>query len=293
MILGVLMGLLCAASWAIGSVSIRNLARKLDPFTLNAPRTLAAGIVMLVMVLATGRTPLYATVTPYKLFFLVASIAISSVIGDALYVTGLARMGVSRTLPIANSYPVLTLVLGLIFLHEKFSLPIGIGLVLVFAGVILVSRRPESPAAAADQPRSGLPFAIAAAVFWAVGMITVAPGIEGLDALMASSIRMFALSFMLWLIVLIRRSFSQLKTLTRREWLILVVGGTIGWGFGNLFFVIAVALLGSTRAAILGSTPPLFALPLSVILLKEKPNVSVVIGTILAVLGIVFVSKVF
>lgn len=293
MFLGVLMGLLCAASWAIGSVSIRNLARKLDPFTLNAPRTLAGGVLMMILVLATGRTSLYVSVTPYKLFFLVTSIAISSVIGDALYVTSIARIGVSRTIPIANAYPVLTLVLGLVFLQEKLSWPVGIGLLLVFAGVLLVSRRSESQEMDTVQPRSGLPFAVLAAIFWAVGMVMVAPGIQGLDALMATFIRTMALSLMLWLIVLVRRSYRQLKTLTRREWVILIVGGTIGWGLGNLFFVMAVSMLGPTRAAILASTPPLFALPLSIIWLKEKPNLAIVSGTILAVLGIAFVSKVF
>jgi transporter family protein len=293
MFLGVVMGLLCAASWAVGSVSIRNLARKLDPFTLNAPRTLAAGVLMMIMVLVMGRIPLYATVTPYKLFFLVASIAISSVVGDALYVTSIARMGVSRTIPIANSYPVLTLVLGLVFLNEKLSWPIAVGLVLVFAGVLLVSRRSEIQPTDTDQTRPGLPFAILAAIFWAVGMVMVAPGIDGLDAIMASSIRIMALSLMLWLIVFVRRSYNQLKKLTRREWAILIVGGTIGWGLGNLFFVLAVSMLGPTRAAILGSTPPLFALPLSIIWLKEKPNLAIMVGTVLAVVGIMFVSKVF
>jgi bacterial/archaeal transporter family protein len=290
MLLGVVMGLLCAVSWAIGSVSIRNLARKLDPFTLNAPRTLAGGMLMMLLVLATGRLPLYATVTPYKLFFLIASITISSVIGDALYVTSIARMGVSRTIPIANSYPVLTLALGLIFLHEKLSWSIGIGLILVLAGVMLVSRRSQDQLIEPVQPRSGLPYAALAAIFWAVGMVMVAPGIQGLDSLMVTSIRMLALSLMLWLIVLIRRSYGQLKTLSRREWVILLVGGMIGWGLGNLFFVMAVSMLGPTRAAILGSTPPLFALPLSIIWLKEKPNLAIVGGTILAVVGIAFVS---
>jgi bacterial/archaeal transporter family protein len=290
MFLGVVMGLLCAASWAVGSVSIRNLARKLDPFTLNAPRTLAGGVLMLFLVLVLGKTALYVTVTPYKLFFLVTSIAISSVIGDALYVTSIARMGVSRTIPIANSYPVLTLVLGLLFLQEKLSWPVVIGLVLVFTGVLLVSRRSQKPDLETEQPRSGLPYAILAAVFWAVGMVMVAPGVQGLDAIMASSIRMLALSLMLWLVVLVRRSYRQLKTLTRREWVILIVGGTVGWGLGNLFFVLAVTMLGSTRAAILGSTPPLFALPLSIFWLKEKPNLAIVGGTILAVAGIIFIS---
>ena len=52
---GVLVGLLCAAAWAVGSITLKNLSRKLDPFTLNASRSLVAGLAMLVATLATGR----------------------------------------------------------------------------------------------------------------------------------------------------------------------------------------------------------------------------------------------
>ena len=121
-------------------------------------------------------------------------------------------------------------------------------------------------------------------------MILVAPGIDGVDSLVASAVRIPALSLVLWAIVLFRRSYHQLRTLTRGEWLTLIIGGAVGWGLGNIFFVLAVAMLGPTRAAILASTPPLFALPLSIFWLKEKLNWYVVGGTILAVLGIVLIG---
>ncbi|MHB9034395.1 MAG: DMT family transporter [Anaerolineae bacterium] len=290
MVLGVVAGLLCALCWAVGSVSIRNLARKLDPFTLNAPRTLAGGILTIMLLLISGRTSQVFAITPEKLFYLVASITVSSVIGDALYVTSIARMGVSRTIPIANAYPALTLILGLVFLKEQLAWPLIVGLVLVMVGVFLVSRKTSAIELEAAQLTSGLPYAVSSAVFWAAGMIMVAPGLVGVDALAASAIRTPALSLILWIIVIIRRSYHQLAQLSRREWIILVLGGAIGWGLGNLFFVQAVSLLGATRAAILASTPPLFALPLSVFWLKEKPTWAIVGGTVLAVIGITFIS---
>ena len=50
---GILVGLLCAASWAVGSIMMRDLARKLDPFTMNAPRATVGGLVMLAITLLT------------------------------------------------------------------------------------------------------------------------------------------------------------------------------------------------------------------------------------------------
>jgi len=290
MLLGILMGLLCALSWAVGSVSIRDLARKLDPFTLNAPRTLSGGALTIALMFVMGRAPLVFAVTPEKLFYLVISVVVSSVIGDSLYVASIARIGVSRTIPIANAYPALTMVLGLLFLDEQISWPVVIGLVLVLAGVFLVSPRPATNGAIEATGTRGLLFAMLTTVFWAVGMILVAPGIEGVDSLVASAIRIPALSLVLWIIVFIRRSWHQYKSLTRREWVTLFVGGAVGWGLGNIFFVLAVSMLGPTRAAILASTPPLFALPLSVFWLKEKLNWFVVSGTVLAVIGIAIIG---
>ena len=56
MVWGIVMGLLCALSWAVGSVSIQYLARKLDPFTLNAP-TLSGGLLTVALMLAMGGHP--------------------------------------------------------------------------------------------------------------------------------------------------------------------------------------------------------------------------------------------
>jgi drug/metabolite transporter (DMT)-like permease len=49
-------------------------------------------------------------------------------------------------------------------------------------------------------------------------------------------------------------------------------------------------MLGSTRTAIVTSTSPLFALPLSVFLLKERVNRAVWLGTACTVVGVILVS---
>lgn len=289
---GVLVGLLCAVTWAFASVTLKDLSKKLDPFTLNASRSLVAGLAMLVATLATGRAAAYRTLTLEKLFFLLASVALGGGLGDIAYVTSLSRVGVSRAFPIASTYPALTLIFGLVFLHEQADAAVIGGMALVMGGILLVSQPSLAPKTEeAGPPRvSGVTFALLASLCWGVSTVLVAPGIEGLDAIMVASIRTSALSLMLWGIVALRRSFPALLTLSRKEWGILIVGGVVGWGLGSLFFLLAVSLLGPTRAAILTATSPLFALPMSVFFLKEKVNVGVLAGTILTVVGIVLVS---
>ena len=88
----------------------------------------------------------------------------------------------------------------------------------------------------------------------------------------------------------LRKSYTELFKLSRQEWLILAASGVMGWGLGSVLFLLTVSLVGPTRGAILTSTAPLFALPLSVIFLKERVNLPILLGTILTVAGIVLVS---
>jgi len=289
---GIPAALACAASWAIGSVSMKKLSQKLDPFTLNAPRSAVAGIAMLLMTLCTDRVVGYSQVTPMRLFLMLASILIGAGIGDSLYVASFARIGVSQAFPISSTYPALTLLFGFLFLQEQVTWPLVAGLVLVLGGVILMGGSTKKLNGHLDPKdrRTGLTFALAAALLWAVSTVLIAPGVEGLDPVMVASIRIPALSLVLWGITIRRGTVKDLWKLSWREWLTIILGGLIGWGVGSVTYVAAVSALGATRSAILTSTSPLFALPLSVLFAQEKINWLTIVGTIVTVGGIILVS---
>ncbi len=288
---GVFVGLICALTWATGSIMMKDLSQKLDPVTLNAPRTLIGGLAMLALTFATGRNAGYGAVTPLQLFFMLGSMGVGGGIGDAFYVSSLARIGVSRAFPIASIYPALTLLLGLLLLSETLTLGVVAGLVFVTIGVVTISRMSASHAVVHDDAsRQGITFALGAAVCWAVSMLMIAPGIQGLDAILVASIRVPALSLVLWAIVMIRGSWRSLLTLDLNEWLILLGGGFIGWGLGSMMFVLTVSMIGPTQAAIITSTSPMFALPLSAIFLRERLNRGVLLGTLMTICGVILVS---
>ena len=290
--IGVLVGLLCATTWASASVMMKELSEKLDPFTLNASRALTGGLSMLLVALVTGKTAGYHALTPERLFFLFASVGIGGGIGDTFYISSLPRIGVSRAFPIASTYPALTLLFGLIFLHERVNLAIIAGLVLVLGGIMLVSGLGVKNGAGRALPlaSSGVAFALVASLCWGAGTTLVAPGIEGLDSLMVASVRTPAYALVLCGIVALRKTYTELFKLSRKEWLLLVSSGFMGWGLGSVLFLLTISLVGPTRGAILTSTAPLFALPLSVIFLKERVNLPILVGTVLTVAGIVIVS---
>jgi len=287
--IGVLVALACALSWAIGSITVKELSKKLDPFTLNAPRMLVAGLFLFALALVTGKTQAYTSVTTEKLAFMLASIAVGGGIGDFFYLSSIARVGVSRAFPVSSTYPAFTLVFGVIFLREQIDIGVVVGLIAVLGGVLLLSRssgkREEDTTSSSSAV--GVAFAVITSVCWAASMILLAPGVEGLDPIMVASIRAPALALLLWGIVACRKTAGELHKLDRKEWMLLGFGGIIGWGLGSVLFVLSVSLIGPTRTAILTSTSTLFALPLSVIFLKERVNALVLVGTALTVAGVI------
>ena len=70
---------------------------------------------------------------------------------------------------------------------------------------------------------------------------------------------------------------------------IILAGGFLGMTMGSLLYTYEVQLIGASVAALLGSTAPLFALPISIFILRENYSVKSIIGALLTVLGVILV----
>jgi drug/metabolite transporter (DMT)-like permease len=290
--LGTLYGLLCAASWAIGSITMRDLSHKLDPFALNAPRSTVGALLLVAIAVSTGRLHGYSTMPTEQWALLLGSMLVGGFLGDTAYVLSIVRIGVSRAFPIAATYPALTLVLAVLLYEQSITFLLILGMLLTIVGVIAISQGRSAPSIGNQQTAktSGIVWALAASVLWAAATTMLQPGLRDLDALAAAAVRLPMLALALWLAVAVRGSWAQFRQLTRAEWFTLILGGAVGWGLGSLLFVVSVAMIGSARAAVITSTSPLFALPMSLAFLREHSDWRVALGTGLAVAGIILVA---
>ena len=55
---------------------------------------------------------------------------------------------------------------------------------------------------------------------------------------------------------------------------------------GSILYVMAVKILGAAVTSVLAATAPLFAVPFSILFLKERVTPLILVGTIVAVVGI-------
>jgi len=76
---------------------------------------------------------------------------------------------------------------------------------------------------------------------------------------------------------------------TKRASKIIIAAGLLGMTMGSLLYTYTVKMIGASVAALLGSTSPLFAVPISIFILKESFSWKSGVGVLMTVLGVVLV----
>jgi drug/metabolite transporter (DMT)-like permease len=147
---GVLLCLLSAVMWSVGSFAAARLTMPEDPFAATTYEMLAGGLVMLPIGLLTvdSFSPSVSSVVAW--LYLVTC---GSVVGYTAYTWLLhhAPLGTVSTYAYVN--PVVAIVLGVLFLDESLTAQILVGAAIVVASVAVVVRR-EPPVA--TQPEEGV-----------------------------------------------------------------------------------------------------------------------------------------
>jgi drug/metabolite transporter (DMT)-like permease len=295
MILGIVFAFAQTISWAGASIALRQLSGDLDAFLVNGLRTLVGMVIIVPLVWIVGRADDYGALNATNSLYLIGSVLMGGVIGDALYIVSLDLIGVSRTLPIANTYPLFTLLFGALLLDEQVGWPILLGALLVLVGVYVVARPAKTGTMLTDArstPRRravGVSLALVTATLWGMAAVTMAIGLDDVDPLVANSVRLPAAVLFSLAGAGVRGGLGDTRRLNRRSIRLLVAAGVLGSAMAASFFLAAVSLAGPSRVTVINATTPLFALPLSYWILHEKPTGQTLLGTILSVTGIVLV----
>jgi len=282
-------------TWSSTTIFLRTLSTRLDPFLVNGLRAAAGMLVIIPLVFITGGLPDYQRLTAPHLLFLTGSVIVGGVVGDALYISSLKTLGVSRAFPITNSYPIFTVIFSALLLGERIEATTLGGMALVLMGVYLVARprgRVQTAPLDTIAPRQllqGVALALATSALWGLASCLVALGLQGINSIVANSVRVPVVVLLSLAIAAQRRQMGAMRLVDRAMVRSLLLAGLLGWGISGSLYVTAVQLAGPSKTAIVSCTAPLSAVPLSVIFLKERPGRYVAIGTILSVLGVVLV----
>ena len=293
--LGLLFAFGYTVTWAATGIGLRRLSQRLDPFLIVGIRGLVGTVIIVPLALLTGWRD-FRLLTNERLIYLVGSVIIGGVFGSACSVYGLRILGVGRAFPISNASPVFSYLFSYLLLGERVRWVVVPGTLLVLAGVYFISRSrvaadqdENSPPLTSREWALGVGLAASAALLWGLNSVILAQGLEGINSIVASSVRIPVVGVMSTLIAGANRQWGSLRGLDRRMTVLLLLVGTFGYALVSTLYVAAVQYIGPGLTTLIGTTSPNFALPLSMIFLHERPTRSTLVGTILTISGILLV----
>jgi len=286
-------GLACAPMWAISSIMLKSQTDKIDALRINAVRGIFASVFLMAIVPIFGKTDQLMNLSFSGVAYLWTSVVVGLVVGDTLYIKGMGIVGVARALPISITYPIFVLPFSVVLADESVSSLTIVGILIVIVGLYVITapkRGAEKPSTATrKQYWWGVSLLLMASLCWAIGTTLLDFGLEELDPIVASALRMPFMTLVLLVMISLKKSGEKTWYHGSRSLTILALAGILGIGVGGLLFMVGLQYAGTARTAILSSTAPLFGVPLSMLILRERITLKIVAGTILCVIGIWFV----
>ena len=132
-------------------------------------------------------------------------------------------------------------------------------------------------------------YAALSAVFAALTAILAKIGIKDVDSNLATAIRTIVILLFAWGIVLYQGTYQQVSTISRFSLTFLILSG-IATGLSWLFYFKALQLGNASQVAPIDKLSLALTILLAAIILKEKVTVSVIVGSVLMIVGAILVG---
>ncbi|MGE3166697.1 MAG: DMT family transporter [Planctomycetota bacterium] len=297
---GEVFGLGAACMWSIGSLlfsRVRVAAAAMNLFKNTVGATLLL-FTLLGIAFATGESPFHPSAAAWM--YLGASAIVGLAIGDTCFFRSLQILGPRRALVVTMVAPPAAVLLGWTVLGEAQTPFAVAGVILTLTGVAWVVRERglanESPGHFPSSPVVGLVYGVAGSVCQAVGALWAKQGIQALAAVGAPRPAMEA-SFLRLLAAVIAGLIVGLAARRLRVWGAqlrapghlprLIPAAFCGTYLGIWFSLLAFQHTSIGVASTLTSTSPIFVLPLVWFFLRQKITVRALLGTCVAIGGVV------
>jgi drug/metabolite transporter (DMT)-like permease len=288
---GCLAGMGAALAWALGTVLFRGIGDKASAEGMNLGKCLIGTAYVGLLMLALPLFGVGGVYTPLDLRTWVL-LGISGILGialaDTFFFKALMCLGPRQTVVVATLAPVFTVLLGVLVLRERLPPLVWIGAPVTLFGVnVVLWDDVGAGGAQASKFRTGVLYGIAFAACQALSMLTAKFGLDEVSALQGTFVRLLVGAVSLGALCAITRStrawlapFAEPRLF--RQMLVAVAVVAVGAFWLSM---LAVKLAPVSLATVLLSTEPLFMLPITAFLLKEKVTRRAVVGALITVAG--------
>jgi drug/metabolite transporter (DMT)-like permease len=282
--------LLATLFWALGHPLGRIILQTVHPFQLGT-MTLAIGFLCVLLYLsAARRLPALARMRGGDL---AGSLALG-VLGFAAYqvltFSALARIPASMNAILVSSNVALIAILSAVFLKERIGWQGVAGILVAFAGVVLVTfNRGFTLGGSIDL--LGCAFSLLAALCFALYTILGKRLVERNDPLLVTSLALLAGALLLGALTAGSVGLSSLSRAGARAWWLMVLLGVTMIGFAYPAWFETLKKLPASRASVFVYFTPVFAVLLSLLILDERFSWMFYAGGALVLAGVGLSSR--
>lgn len=288
--IGELAALTTSLSFSFGSIMFTKASRQMGPAVVNRSRLIFAGIFLGIVHWFMLGTLLPIDAEPERWFWLGLSGAIGFVFGDMFLFQAFALIGPRLTMLMMSLAPILAALQAWLFLRERLSVGQVFGITITVLGIgWVVMEGNEKNGNQRDYGR-GILFGLLAAIGQAVGFVLSKRGLYGdFSPVSANLIRVISGVILLWGLAFIQGQGKETvqKLKENRQGTLFAMGGAFTGPFlGVSLSLFALQHIEVGIASTLTALPPVFLLPISYFVFKERFGWGAILGTLLAMAGV-------
>jgi len=290
---GELAALATSLCWTATSTFFAFASSRVGSLVLNRIRLVLAALFLL------AAHPLLGLPLPFQAegerwFWLSLSGIVGLTLGDLFLFQTYIWIGARLGMLMMSLAPVIASVTAWLFLDESLGGLQILGIVITLAGVawVVLEGRGRQPGASGREKGywKGILFGLGAASGQALGLILAKKGLEGdFPALSGTLMRMLAATAAMWLFTALQRQAGETVRQLVKEKSVFpyILGGVIAGPFvGVTLSLIAIQYSPVGIASTLMALPPVFLLPVSYFVFKERFGPGAVLGTLTAMAGV-------
>ena len=276
------MAILSAVFAGLTAILAKCGIRKTDSDVATALRTIVVLLFSWIMVFVVGSLPTITSISTKSLIFLILS-GFATGASWICYFKALAMGDVNKVVPIDKSSTILTVLLAIICFGETDNLPVKLsGTVLLAVGIFLMIEKKK--AAAHEEKRSWMIYAVLAAVFAALTSILAKMGISGVESNLGTAIRTCVVLLMAWIVVFSQGKQKQLASLDKKELLFIALSG-VATGASWLCYYYAIQKGIVSVVVPIDKLSIIVSVAFSYFVFKERLSKKALLGLLLMVVG--------
>ena len=290
-IIGELAALSTSVLWAGTSVLFTKATQQVGSIIVNRIRVILGLFFLMLLNWAFDGYLLPFEAGADRWLWFALSGAIGYALGDAFLFQSFLCIGAQRSMLMMSLAPLMSAGLAWVFFGETLTGTQMLGVLVTLGGIAwVILRRRSSENTQVCSPVQGVLFGLGAATGQAVGYVLSKQGLtDGFSPIAGNSIRMLAAVIMLWGLASIQGKTKETINSVREKpkvlgWL--AMASFTGPVLGATLSLFALQHTQVGIASTLIALPPVFLLPISWIVFKEKFDWGAVLGTLVAIGGV-------